>query len=106
MVETQQRRRVVDLSAPHQTPHSFFQQLNPLRAVHAELERLLGAATVDTVILRPRMFASNALHWWAPQIGSGDVVRWPYGAAETAPVDERDPPRWRHVRCSTPVQVR
>jgi uncharacterized protein YbjT (DUF2867 family) len=41
-------------------------------------------------VLRPGMFASNALHWWAPQIRMGDVVRWPYGAAETAPVDERD----------------
>ncbi len=36
------------------------------------------------------MFAANALHWWAPQIHSGDVVRWPYAAAETAPVDVRD----------------
>jgi uncharacterized protein YbjT (DUF2867 family) len=36
------------------------------------------------------MFASNARHWWAPQIRHGDVVRWPYAAAETAPVDERD----------------
>jgi uncharacterized protein YbjT (DUF2867 family) len=36
------------------------------------------------------MFASNALHWWAPQIRTGDVVRWAFGAAETAPVDERD----------------
>jgi uncharacterized protein YbjT (DUF2867 family) len=36
------------------------------------------------------MFASNTLHWWAPQIRHGDVVRWPFGAAETAPIDERD----------------
>jgi len=36
------------------------------------------------------MFASNTLHWWAAQIRKGDVVRWPYGAAETAPIDERD----------------
>ena len=36
------------------------------------------------------MFASNALFWWAPAIRAGDVVRWPYGAAETAPIDERD----------------
>jgi len=28
--------------------------------------------------------------WWAPQIRAGDVVRWPYGAVETAPIDERD----------------
>ena len=83
-------RRIVQLSSPHQTPHPFFQQPNPLRGVHAELERLLAAATRDLVILRPGMFASNALNWWAPQIKNGDVVRWPYGAAETAPVDERD----------------
>jgi uncharacterized protein YbjT (DUF2867 family) len=36
------------------------------------------------------MFASNALHWWASQIRDGDMVRWPYAAAETAPIDERD----------------
>jgi hypothetical protein len=40
--------------------------------------------------LRPGMFAANALNWWAPQIRVGDVVRWPYLAAPTAPVDERD----------------
>ena len=85
-----QPRRVVYLSSPHQTPHPFFQQPNSLRGLHAEIERLLAAVTVDTVILRPGIFASNALHWWAPQIRNGDVVRWPYAAAETAPVDERD----------------
>ena len=85
-----QPRRVVYLSSPHQTPHPFFQQPNPLRGLHAEVERLLAAANLDVVVLRPGMFASNALHWWALQIRNGDVVRWPYGAAETAPVDERD----------------
>src|SRR5256885_1480093 len=84
------RRRVVYLSAPHKTPHPFFQQPNPLRDLHAEVERLLAAAPLDIVTLRPGMFISNALHWWAAQIRNGDVVRWPYGAAETAPVDERD----------------
>jgi len=83
-------RRIVLLSSPHQTPHPFFQQPNALRAVHAEVERLLAGAARDRVVLRPGMFASNALHWWASQIRKGDVVRWPYGAAETAPVDERD----------------
>ena len=87
---SEQRRRVVYLSSPHQTPHPFFQQPNSLRGLHAEIERLLAAAALDVVVLRPGIFASNALHWWAPQIRSGDVVRWPYGAAETAPVDERD----------------
>jgi uncharacterized protein YbjT (DUF2867 family) len=85
-----QPRRVVYLSSPHQTPHPFFQQPNSLRGLHAEVERLLAGSAVDAVILRPGIFASNALYWWAPQIRSGDVVRWPYGAAETAPIDERD----------------
>ncbi len=85
-----QRRRVVYLSSPHRTPHPFFQQPNPLRGLHAEIERLLNAAGLESVILRPGMFASNARNWWAPQIRVGDVVRWPYAAAETAPVDERD----------------
>jgi uncharacterized protein YbjT (DUF2867 family) len=58
--------------------------------LHAEIERLLAASGLDVTILRPGMFASNARHWWSPQISQGNVVRWPYGAAETAPVDERD----------------
>jgi uncharacterized protein YbjT (DUF2867 family) len=85
-----ERPRIVYLSAPHQTPHPFFQQPNPLRALHIEIERLLAGSGLDVTILRPGMFASNALHWWAPQLRSGDVVRWPYASAETAPVDERD----------------
>ena len=36
------------------------------------------------------MFAANVRHWWAPQIRAGDVVRWPYAAAPTAPIHERD----------------
>jgi uncharacterized protein YbjT (DUF2867 family) len=83
-------RRIVYLSSPHQTPHPFFQQPNALRGLHAGIERFLLAATPDAVVLRPGMFSSNVLHWWAPQIRSGDVVSWPYGDAETAPVDERD----------------
>ncbi len=83
-------RRVVYLSAPFRTPHPFFQQPSPMRELHAEIERLLAAAPLEVTVLRPGMFASNALHWWAPQIRAGDVVRWPYADAETAPVDERD----------------
>jgi uncharacterized protein YbjT (DUF2867 family) len=28
--------------------------------------------------------------WWAAAIRSGGAVRWPFAAAETAPIDERD----------------
>ncbi len=84
------RQRVVYLSAPHRTPHPFFQQPNPMAALHAEIERLIAAAGLDSTIIRPGMFASNALLWWAAAIRGDGVVRWPYGAAETAPVDDRD----------------
>ena len=83
-------RRVVFLSSPHQTPHPFFQQPNPMAVLHAGIERLIAAAGVESTIIRPGMFASNSLFWWAPAIRAGDAVRWPYGAAETAPVDDRD----------------
>jgi uncharacterized protein YbjT (DUF2867 family) len=83
-------RRVVFLSSPHQTPHPLFQQPNPLADFHASVERLIAAAGITSTIVRPGMFASNARFWWAPSICEGDVVRWPYGAAETAPIDERD----------------
>ncbi len=83
-------RRVVLLSAPHQTPHPFFQQPNPLAVLYAEIERLIAAAGLESTIIRPGMFASNALFWWATAIRADGVVRWPYGAAETAPVDDGD----------------
>jgi len=83
-------RRVVFLSSPHQTPHPFFQQPNPMAVLHADIERLIAAAGLESTIIRPGMFASNVVLWWAPPIRAGGVVRWPYGAAETAPIDERD----------------
>jgi uncharacterized protein YbjT (DUF2867 family) len=83
-------RRVVLLSSPHQTPHPFFQQPNPMARFHADLERQIAASGLGSTIIRPGMFASNTQFWWGSMIRDGDVVRWPYGAAETAPIDERD----------------
>ncbi|MGV9557307.1 NAD(P)H-binding protein [Streptomyces sp. NPDC003401] len=83
-------RRVVLLSSPHRTPHPFFRQPNPMAVLHAGIERLVGATGLESTIIRPGMFASNSLAWWAPAIRAGEVVRWPHGAAESAPVDDRD----------------
>jgi uncharacterized protein YbjT (DUF2867 family) len=85
-------RRIVFLSSPHRTPHPFFQasQPNPVATLHAEIERLIEASGLRWTFLRPGMFAVNARSWWAPQIRAGDVVRWPYAAASTAPIHERD----------------
>jgi uncharacterized protein YbjT (DUF2867 family) len=56
-------RRVVFLSSPHQTPHPFFRQPNPMAVLHADIERLIAAAGLESTIIRPGMFASNALSW-------------------------------------------
>ena len=78
------------LSAPHKTPHPFFQQPNPMAELYADIERRIADAGLEWTFIRPGMFASNALSWWATAIRTDGVVRWPYGAAETAPVDDRD----------------
>src|SRR5947209_20616599 len=77
-------RRVVFLSAPHQTPHPFFQQPNPMAVLYAEIERLIASTGLESTIIRPGVFASNALFLWAAAIRAYGVVRWPYGAAVTA----------------------
>lgn len=58
--------------------------------LYADIERQISAAGLESTIIRPGVFASNALFWWAPAIRADGVVRWPYAAAETAPVDDRD----------------
>jgi uncharacterized protein YbjT (DUF2867 family) len=85
-------RRIVFLSSPHKTPHPLFQAANPnpVSQLHEEIERLIQASGLEWTFLRPGMFAANALWWWASQIRAGDVVRWPYALAPSAPIDESD----------------
>jgi uncharacterized protein YbjT (DUF2867 family) len=83
-------KRIVFLSAPLKTAHPFFQQPNPSRALAEQIEQLIVSSTLRWTFLRPGMFSANARRWWAPQIRAGDVVRWPYLNAPTAPIDERD----------------
>jgi uncharacterized protein YbjT (DUF2867 family) len=83
-------RRVVLLSSPHRTEHPLFQQPNPVSALHAEVERLVEASGLGWTFLRPGMFAANARAWWAEQVRGGDVVRWPFADAPSAPVHEGD----------------
>jgi len=83
-------RQIVLLTSPHRTPHPFFQQPNALRGIHAGVEQLIEASGLRWTFLRPGPFALNGRNWWAPQIRNGDVVRWCYADAATAPVHERD----------------
>jgi uncharacterized protein YbjT (DUF2867 family) len=52
-------------------------------------EQAIEDAGVPWTFLRPTGFASNTL-MWAGQIRSGDLVRWPFGAAARTLIDERD----------------
>jgi uncharacterized protein YbjT (DUF2867 family) len=74
-------RRVVFLSSPHQTPHPFFRQPNPMAVLHADIERLIAAAGLESTIIRPGMFASNALPGGrprsAPTVSSGGLTVLP-----------------------------
>ncbi|HTM24578.1 MAG TPA: NAD(P)H-binding protein [Vicinamibacterales bacterium] len=83
-------RRIVFLTAPLKTPHPFFQQPNPARDMTERIERLIETSGMEWTFLRAGMFAGNARHFWGPSIRAGDVVRWPYLNAPTAPTDERD----------------
>ena len=87
---SRQAQRIVFLSAPHKTAHPLFQQPNPVAKLHGQIEKLIETSRIQWTVLRPGMFASNALFWWAPQIRAGDVVRWPFAAAPTAPIHEHD----------------
>lgn len=86
----QHARRIVFLTSPLKTPHPFFQQPNPVRDMAERIERLIETSGIEWTFLRAGMFARNAPHFWGPQIRIGDVVRWPYIDAPTAPTDERD----------------
>ena len=55
-----------------------------------KVEQRIKTSGIKYTILRPGMLASNSIGWWAPQIRTGDVVRWPYLDAPTAPIDEFD----------------
>ena len=88
---TKRVSRIVFLSTPYKTEHPFFQQPNPLRKLHERIERQIETSGCEWTVLRPGIFAANALRWWGQGIRAGhDVVRWPYADAPTAPIDERD----------------
>jgi uncharacterized protein YbjT (DUF2867 family) len=83
-------RRIVFLSAPLKTPHPFFQQPNPPRALAELVERTIESSGLEWTFLRPGMFALDARGFWGSQIRAGNLVRWPYLDAPTAPIDESD----------------
>ena len=82
--------RLVFLTAPHQTPHPFFQHPNPLSAMLSSIERHIESTPLQSTFIRPGMFASNCINWWGHAFRNNEVIRWPLLQAPTAPVDPRD----------------
>ena len=64
------------------------------QALAEDIERTIEASGIEWTYLRAGMFALNARHFWGPQIRAGDVVRWPYLSAPTAPTSLP----WRSAR--------
>jgi uncharacterized protein YbjT (DUF2867 family) len=82
--------RLVFLTAPHQTPHPFFQHPNPLTAMLSAIERHIESTSLQSTFIRPGMFASNCIAWWGSAFRNNEPVRWPLLQAPTAPIDPRD----------------
>jgi uncharacterized protein YbjT (DUF2867 family) len=61
----------------------------PIGAVHMAAEQAVTDAVPNWTFVRPGAFMANDLRW-APGIKSGGVVRAPFGAGTSAPIDERD----------------
>ncbi len=83
-------KQIVLLTAPHRTLHPFFQQPNGMRVIAAGVEQVIEESGLVWTFLRSGPFAINCRNWWAPQLRNGNVVRWCYADASTAPVHERD----------------
>ncbi len=57
---------------------------------HFEREELIRASGLEWTILRPGMFMSNSIDWWAESIKRQSAVYFPGGKGRVAPVDPRD----------------
>ena len=57
---------------------------------HRERERLIEGSGLEWTFLRPGMFMSNAVDWWAESIKGQGGVFFPGGKARVAPIDPRD----------------
>jgi uncharacterized protein YbjT (DUF2867 family) len=57
---------------------------------HFEREELIRKSGLEWTFLRPGMFMSNTIDWWADSIKGQGAVFFPGGKGQVAPVDPRD----------------
>lgn len=63
---------------------------NPIARHHRVVESALERSGIDWTFIRPGMFATNTLWWWANSIRTEGIARGPYPDARTAPIHEKD----------------
>lgn len=79
-------QHIVKLSTLEATEHKI-----KIGKWHYEREELIRASGVDWTFLRPGMFMSNSIDWWAESIKGQGSVFFPGGkSGKVAPVDPRD----------------
>lgn len=57
---------------------------------HREKEEIIEASGLDWTFLRPGMFMTNTIEWWAETIKKQGAVYFPGGKGRVAPVDPGD----------------
>jgi (4-alkanoyl-5-oxo-2,5-dihydrofuran-3-yl)methyl phosphate reductase len=89
ILETAKRagvQQIVKLSTFEATEHKI-----KVGQWHYEREELIRASGLDWTFLRPGMFMSNAIEWWAESIKGQGSVFFPGGKkGRVAPIDPRD----------------
>ena len=78
-------RHIVKLSTLEATQHVI-----QVGKWHYEREELIRASGLEWTFLRPGMFMSNSIDWWADSIKQQGAVYFPGGKGKVAPVDPRD----------------
>lgn len=79
-------RQIVKLSTLEATDHKI-----KVGKWHYEREELIRASGLDWTFLRPGMFMSNTIEWWANSIKGQGSVFFPGGKkGRVAPIDPRD----------------
>ena len=79
-------RHIVKLSTLEATAHKI-----QVGKWHYEREELIRGSGLDWTFLRPGMFMSNSIEWWAESIKGQGSVFFPGGKkGKVAPVDPRD----------------
>jgi len=78
-------KQIVKLSTMEATEHKI-----AIGKLSFEREELIRASGLDWTFLRPGMFMSNSIGWWATSIKAQGAVYFPGGKAKVAPVDSRD----------------